>query len=150
MVETHGFFHGWILRILELFLGPELFWVWKGKAEKQKIKGAEKQRSKETEKQENAGKQRSRPAGKSGEAKKHGKAEQLKSRETGNQKSKKKWKSTSSPKNSYPLFFLILWVDRVTLDHSLDTFSFFWQGFMVDHGMCTEIRDPRAEKTEIR
>ena len=70
MVETHGFFHGWILRILELFLGPELFWVWKGKAEKQKIKGAEKQRNREAGKRRKAEKQASREKRRSKETRK--------------------------------------------------------------------------------
>ena len=59
-----------VLRIPELFLGLELFWVWNCFEKSIKSK---KQRSKETEKQENAEKQSSRPAGKSGEAKKQGK-----------------------------------------------------------------------------
>ena len=69
------FFHGWILRILELFLGPELFWVWKcfeksRKAENQRSREAKKQRNREAGKRRKAEKQASRAKRRSKETRK--------------------------------------------------------------------------------
>ena len=96
------FFHGWILRILELFLGPELFWVWKcfeksRKAENQRSREAKKQRNREAGKRRKAEKQASRAKRRSKETRKSRTTEKQRNWEPEFTKKNPKWKSTSSP-----------------------------------------------------